>query len=336
VASGLEAEFWTDVSPDGNTIAFQTNSAPTVSKAIYNSNIVVKSLTNAPETLVVNGYDPRWLPDGHGVLFLRTAALGQLPNLWAAGTLGKDEKQITDNGVLLDRYFKMPFNRAQTRDFTCSPDGKQIAYCTRTSGLWNVWTTSIDGSGERNISNNSDPHLRCVCPLWSPDGNRIAYTWWLDTVSDDGGKIYYVSVVEDNRARTVFERPAALRLLGWSHSGREVLIASNNNKSTPGAVDIIRASTVVNIEPKISRLESAYAMSVQLSPDGKMLAFTSRKDGKDNIWVCPTNGREAKKLTENSDPKRYLGSLAWSPDGKSIYYDRQSRWNTISTLNNLH
>jgi Tol biopolymer transport system component len=193
VASALESEFWADVSPDGNTIAFQTNSAPRVNKAMYSSNIVVKSSSNAPQTLAVNGYDPRWLPDGQRVLFLRSAATGRLPNLWTVSTLGNDEKQITDNGVLLDKYFDMPFNRVQTRDFSVSPDGRQVAYCSVTSGLWNLWTTSIDGSGERTLSNNSDPHLRLVCPLWSPDGNRIAYTWWFDAATADGRRVCYVS-----------------------------------------------------------------------------------------------------------------------------------------------
>ena len=334
VASGLEAEFWTDVSPDGSTVAFQTNPAPSVTKALYNSRIVVKSSTSAPETLAINGYDPRWLPDGQRVLFLRSEGSGRLPNLWTVNTIGKDEKRITDNGVLLDRLSNMPFNRAQTRDFSCSPDGKQVAYCSLISGLWNVWTTSIDGSGDRNISNNDDSQLRFFCPMWSPDGNRIAYTWRSDTASANGGRVWYVSVVEDNKPRTIFERASPLRLLGWSHTGEEVLISSDN-KSTPASIDIFRPSVAGNSnENKVTVLESAYAMSVQLSADGKLLAFTSRKDGRDNIWVRPTNGGEEKKLTDNSDPKRYLGSLAWSPDGRSIYYDRQSRWNTISTLSN--
>jgi serine/threonine protein kinase len=335
VAAGLGAEFWTDVSPDGDTIAFQTNSAPSVNKVLPNSMIVIKSSTNAPETLALNGYDPRWL-DSQRVLFLRSAGPGQLPNLWAVDRNGKDEKQMTANGVLLDRHFSLPFNRAQTRDFSCSPDRKQIAYCSRTSDLWNVWTTSIDGSGDRNISNNDNPRLRFVCPLWSPDGTRIAYTWWLDRASGDGGRVWYVSVVEDNKPRTIFERETALRLLGWSQSGKEVWIASDNDKSTPAAVGIFPASAAGNSKERTIHLESAYAMSVQLSPDGSMFAFTSRKDGRDNIWVRPTDSGEATKLTENSDPKRYLGSLAWSPDGKTIYYDRQSRWNRISTLNNLN
>ncbi len=51
------------------------------------------------------------------------------------------------------------------------------------------------------------------------------------------------------------------------------------------------------------------------SPDGKRLAFLCERDDFKQICVIPTDGGEAKPLTEG---KRSIADFAWSPDGKQI------------------
>jgi Tol biopolymer transport system component len=70
-------------------------------------------------------------------------------------------------------------------------------------------------------------------------------------------------------------------------------------------------------------------------PDRELLAFTSRQDGKDNIWIIPANGGRARKLTNNNDPKLYFSNLAWAPDGRAIYFGKQSRYSQLSMIPNF-
>lgn len=55
----------------------------------------------------------------------------------------------------------------------------------------------------------------------------------------------------------------------------------------------------------------------QWSPDGKWIAFTSARDGKNNIYLLPISGGEAEKVT---DTKNGVGNFQWSHDGKMIAY----------------
>ena len=67
-----------------------------------------------------------------------------------------------------------------------------------------------------------------------------------------------------------------------------------------------------------TRLTSGMAWDMQpaYSPDGKWIAFTSDRDGADNVWVLPAKGGEAKQVTK--EDFRLVNSPAWSPDGQFI------------------
>ena len=59
--------------------------------------------------------------------------------------------------------------------------------------------------------------------------------------------------------------------------------------------------------------------SARWSPDGKSIAFTTRRDpDTDNqIYLLSVEGGEARRLTNHATAP---GSLTWAPDGKSIYF----------------
>jgi dipeptidyl aminopeptidase/acylaminoacyl peptidase len=57
--------------------------------------------------------------------------------------------------------------------------------------------------------------------------------------------------------------------------------------------------------------------NAQWSPDGKWIAFTSTRSGKNNIWLIRADGGEAEQVT---DVKSAAGSFQWSPDGQWIAF----------------
>ncbi|PYS86394.1 MAG: hypothetical protein DMF62_15990, partial [Acidobacteria bacterium] len=62
------------------------------------------------------------------------------------------------------------------------------------------------------------------------------------------------------------------------------------------------------------------------------LAFVSRKNDVSAIWHVPVKGRLPKQLAVENDPKILISGLAWSPDGKSIVFGKQTRTNLLSML----
>jgi dipeptidyl aminopeptidase/acylaminoacyl peptidase len=53
------------------------------------------------------------------------------------------------------------------------------------------------------------------------------------------------------------------------------------------------------------------------SPDGKWIAFTSSREGKNNLYVLPVTGGEAEKVTE---VKSGVGEYKWRRDGNAIAF----------------
>ena len=60
----------------------------------------------------------------------------------------------------------------------------------------------------------------------------------------------------------------------------------------------------------------AFETHPRISPDGKMLAFTSDKSGAENIWIMDLETRDETQITKDDDQN--YESAGWSPDSKYL------------------
>jgi dipeptidyl aminopeptidase/acylaminoacyl peptidase len=64
---------------------------------------------------------------------------------------------------------------------------------------------------------------------------------------------------------------------------------------------------------------SSFEGDPHFSPDGRRIAFTSRRSGKVAIWVAAADGSEPRQFTTHQ--WIWQGSPNWSPDGRTIAFD---------------
>jgi imidazolonepropionase-like amidohydrolase/Tol biopolymer transport system component len=61
---------------------------------------------------------------------------------------------------------------------------------------------------------------------------------------------------------------------------------------------------------------ASWEVQPRFSPDGKLIAFTSDRDGGDNIWVMDSDGKNRRQLTKETS--RLLNTPTWTPDGQYV------------------
>src|SRR5262249_44805658 len=159
------------------------------------------------------------------------------------------------------------------------PDGSRIAYRASQNNLSNLWVIDADtahGAGAKNISVNNDPGLELYCPLWSPDGTRLAYISETRVQSDPSQQTWSVWVVNLENPAKVYQTGDFLRLLGWS-SNDELIVALVSNvtgsRSRPVPVKIASISPGGSAGRELGALAETYLNNIHLSPDGRNISF---------------------------------------------------------------
>lgn len=155
--------------PDGQRIAFTSFSGNGVD--IYLMNADGTNLINLTNTPDISEHKPAWSPDGTKIAFE------------ASGTYLIYVMNADGSGQInLTRSLKW----AAWMDW--APDGQKLVF----AGDGGIHVVNVDGSGLTQLTNAADNH-----PVWSRDGQRIAFT----SQRDGSAEIYVMNADGSNQTR---------------------------------------------------------------------------------------------------------------------------------------
>lgn len=198
----------------------------------------------------------------------------------------------------------------------------------------NIWLVKSDSSGSRQLTSNTDLNINNCCAVWTHDGSHLA--WVTRTTSAPASVRLWLISSDGKQQKMITELNESFRFLGFAAGEREALIAKKGDPTdrsqTPTETNIYAVSIESGSMQRVATINNAYFSNIQLSRDGRTIAFVSRTGNNTELWTVPAVGGQQKKILTENDPKIMFSSLAWAPDGSSIAFGKQTRTNLLSML----
>ncbi len=219
-------------------------------------------------------------------------------------------------------------------DVAWAPDGERITFTTHLS------MSPIGGPG---MHNDTGPEVfemdvrtkewRIVTPLidrpwgpassgsyenpvWSPDGNRIAYTRCISQGSICDVRISVSDGADGYTEEIVIPRGGSDdALLDWSPDGGSILLRSDG--SSPYRRNVYQVDLSTFNRELVLAADSTFIQAARYSPRGDRIAFIVSSNEKTEIYTSGVDGSNVRPLTDNELTEH---SIAWSSDGKVLSF----------------
>ncbi|MBM3213182.1 hypothetical protein FJZ33_13240, partial [Candidatus Poribacteria bacterium] len=198
-------------------------------------------------------------------------------------------------------------DRHPAEEASWSPDGTRVSIMHHGE----IWILPVDGSPPYQLTKSPGWKYN---PVWSPDGQMIAYNLFLP---DRKGGIYIIPAL-GGEEREVLGTPGSYRSnYIFSKNGKELFVINHE-------LLIVGISVADGESRKIADLKEFdinQAHSLCISPDVTKLAcvgWNRPKDESGAIFIVSVQGGKVQKLA--SEDTGYKESITWSPNGQWISY----------------
>ena len=140
---------------------------------------------------------PKWSPDGGRIAFVREGDLvaGTYESVHTMRLDGTDVRQVSSSDGGSDFWPSW------------SPDGTQIVFAAIRREDWGIWTVEANGSNERLILGGTGAGY-VDNPVWSPDGNLIAFVGNLTVDDYSPEDALYVMRPDGTDVRPIADAPS--------------------------------------------------------------------------------------------------------------------------------
>jgi serine/threonine protein kinase len=194
-----------------------------------------------------------------------------------------------------------------------SPNGEQLAMQIGDARSEDIWIYHLS---RRTLTRLTFNEGQDVCPVWTPDGQRITYSSW----RDNKPHIYEIRADGSGEDKIIYQPPPQQWVVfvpnSWSPDGRYLTISGTSDKTNLNSQIFIYDRKTGKTEPFFTSIPTADRDAV-FSPDGNWIAYTSTPaGGSANIYVRPfenTGGQWQISPDQGYSPR-------WSVDGNRLFY----------------
>jgi len=212
------------------------------------------------------------------------------------------------------RTFGLPGTEEARLDLSWSPDGQYLAYVEAGQQESEIAHLRLLRLADEVSVAVIDSGANVRRPRWSRDGRYLYYVCncvgpmdlWRQRV-DDGAPV---------RARERVTNGLEIRDFQFSADGSRLAYSKGRWISNFWRVPILDDRVATWADAEQVTFDQAYVEFLDLSPDGRQVAYSSDRSGNQDLWIKPLDG-EPVQLTVDPAPD---WSPAWSPDGTRLAF----------------
>lgn len=168
-----------------------------------------------------------------------------------------------------------------------SPDGTRIAFMSTRDGNPEIYVMNKDGSHVQRLTNN--PAID-ASPTWSPDGHQIAFV--SDRTGQGNPQLYVME--SDGLGQHQIAHDSKIDRPTWSSAPfNEIAFAASTGPGFDIKVMDVTTRQIRTVTDGLGSNESP-----AFSPNGRHIAFTSSRAGKDQIFTINRMGQDLKQITK--------------------------------------
>ncbi len=197
-----------------------------------------------------------------------------------------------------------------------SPDGARVAVLIGAMG-GDVWVHDLERGNRIRLTTGDFRHH----PVWTPDGNRVA---WTSTLPGQPVRIEWMNADGTGAAERLLESPNGVILYptDFTPDGR-MLLTYRESDSKPTDVFVFDPRT--RAEPERLLPEGPARYGARLSSDGRLIAYTSEETGDTEVYIHEFPSMRSKVRVSTEGGYRPV----WSRDGGRLFFRYLNRLSVV-------
>jgi len=247
-----------------------------------------------------------WLPDGSGIVYssARGSTLLYLPtmHLWLTPATGGEPRQLTfgdsgdespdidhdwrvvtsrkhmefdiwkipvggDPSENVSRAVRVTHQTGQVQTPSLGPEDREVAYLSDSGGHGNIWILRLDNGQSRQLTFEKSENTTLGVPLWSPDGNYLAFAATRFR-GDQARTVEYWLVRPDGSGLKMVIAEGAWTT--WSGDSRWLYYSESSPARSTGSFRLMKVPVEGGV-PVVVRTDNARGPAV--APDGSALFY---------------------------------------------------------------